>query len=291
MCIICDTHFGCGHTAKKTIPCSVAFIGCNGMVEGGFIDLPLEICPNCKFGNCFSTFTVGEQNPFANQTISHGFGGFGIPSQGRQWGSYGESLVDEEQEDSQSQFWDSSDESAAEEDEPSSHHDQFASENSKVNSAALERYLEVFPNGHQIIPTPGNGLLCGFHAVILSMEAMDPDLARPTVEELQVVFKSLDNAAFGLDNEDYFHVDQVGAALYFWGTKYDMNLQVGYIPLGESPVLVPHPNEDETTVIFIQHAPGHFSGLRPNKAVHARKVSHIAFQPVKEDSEDDMVCD
>lgn len=260
------------------------------MVEGGFTNQPWEICPNCKFGNRFSTFAVNQWNP-VNMMVPHGFGGFGIPSQGWQWGSYGESLLDEEQEDPRSQSWDSSDKSAAEEEEPLSHHEHFTSENPKVYSAALERYMEVFPHGHQVIPTPGNGLLCGLHAVILSMEAMEPDLPRPTVEELQVVFKSLDNAAFGLDNESYFHVDQVGAALYFWGTKHDLNLQVGYIPLGESPVLVPHPNEDERTVVFIQHAPGHFSGLRPNKAVYTRRVSHVAFQPVEEDSDDDMTCD
>lgn len=275
------------------------------------MDLPLENCPTCKFRNGFHSFAVDKQHPLANLIASRGFGGFGIPPQGRQsWGSWGKSLVDEE-EDSQSQSWDSSDESAADEEEVQ-RQDAFLTKAASQGGlqayqgltaggkakleAALLKYFGAFPNGYDVIPTPGDGLLCGFHAVICSMEAMDPDLARPTIEELQVVFKSLGNAEFGLDNDNYFHVDQVGAALYFWGTKYDMNLQVGYIPLGEPPVLVPHPNEDPTTVVFIQHAPGHFSGLRPKKAVHVETVSKIAFRSTKEDSEDsseddDMMCD
>ena len=96
---------------------------------------------------------------------------------------------------------------------------------------------------------------------------MHLQLARPTVPDLQAVFSSLgltDHAKeFGLTNHDYFHVDQFGAALYFWGAQYGLNLQAGYVPEGQRPLLVPHPNEEPTTVVSIQHQPGHFSSLRP----------------------------
>lgn len=275
------------------------------------MDLPSETCPSCKFGNGFPRFAIGEQNPLANLLASGGFGAFIVPYQGRQsWGSWGETPAFEEEEEVQSQVWEnqgwaSPNESSANEDEAQSCHDQSVGWKANVDheqthggkakfDPARLKYFEAFPTGHDVIPTPGGGLLCGFHAVIRSMEAMDPDLARPTVEELQIVFKSLGNAEFGLDNDNYFTVDQVGAALYFWGTKYDMNLQLGYVPFGEPPVLLPHPNDDATTVVFIQHAPGHFSGLRPKKAVYVENVANIALEPKKDDSEDgsedDMMC-
>ncbi|KAF7507788.1 hypothetical protein GJ744_010089 [Endocarpon pusillum] len=156
-------------------------------------------------------------------------------------------------------------------------------------SSAFSRWLMDFPNGFENIPTSGEGCLCGFRAVINTMTAMYPSLPRPTVKDLQGVLNSsgyLENTAeFGLTNiTDNFHVDQIGAALYFWGATYHgLNLQLGYF-LSQIPQLVPHPNEDPTIVIWISNDNAqlledlfpedqtlmptilnHFSGLKPLK--------------------------
>ena len=146
-----------------------------------------------------------------------------------------------------------------------------------------------FPNGFENIPTSGEGCLCGLRAVINTMTAMYPSLPRPTVKDLQDVLDSSEYAenaaAFGLTNTDNFHVDQIGAALHFWGTTYHgLNLQLGYIPKGQNPQLIPHPNEDPTIVIWISNDNAqlledqfienqtpiptilnHFSGVKPLK--------------------------
>ena len=71
---------------------------------------------------------------------------------------------------------------------------------------ALVAYAKAFPDGHEIIPTPATGFLCGFNAVIRSMKAMHPYLPCPTLEGLQEVFRSpafVEHAsAFGMTNED-----------------------------------------------------------------------------------------
>ena len=68
-------------------------------------------------------------------------------------------------------------------------------------------------------------------------------------------------------------VDQVGAVLYFWGVKHDLNLQIGYVVEGEPPRLLPHSNEDPTSTVWIHNdgkgneltgSLGHFSGMEPN---------------------------
>ncbi|ERF71581.1 hypothetical protein EPUS_00570 [Endocarpon pusillum Z07020] len=156
-------------------------------------------------------------------------------------------------------------------------------------SSAFSRCLMDFPKGFEIIPTSGEGYMCGFGAVINTMTAMHPSLPRPTVKDLQNVLNSSayveSTAEFGLTNTDNFHVDQIGAALYFWGTiHHGLNLQLGYIPSGQIPQLVPHPNEDPTIVIWISNDNAqlledqlpedqtlmptilnHFSGVKPLK--------------------------
>ncbi len=318
MCIICNVNYGCGHRQLKTFPCTQAFIGCGGMFQGGTLNWESATCPYCQAGAFFRSFVFGAQDIFASPNAFPVSNVFSMPTRGYQsWGASDYSSADEDEGQSQLRFTDISDESSEDEEEiqsqslfpmitasvggSQSHQDQTAVEKAKVGNA-LQKYLETFPHSLEIIPTPGTGLLCGFAAVILSMEAMDPDLARPTVEELQVAFKSLQNAEFGLHNENFFHVDQVGAALYVWGTQYDMNLQVGYVPDGQPPQLVPHPNDEPTIVVFMHHVPGHFSGLRPLKAVNfenfskigavdEQNVCNICIKSVEDGLGDEMICD
>jgi len=71
---------------------------------------------------------------------------------------------------------------------------------------ALLEYSKAFPDGHEIIWTPTDGLLCGFNAVVRSMQAMHWYLPCPTVESLQEVFYSpafVEHAtAFGMTNDN-----------------------------------------------------------------------------------------
>ena len=71
---------------------------------------------------------------------------------------------------------------------------------------ALLAYTEAFPNGHEIIRTPSNGLLCGFHAVVRSMQTMHPYLPCPAVASLLEVLNCpafVEHAnAFGMTNDN-----------------------------------------------------------------------------------------
>ena len=143
---------------------------------------------------------------------------------------------------------------------------------------AVVEYLRAFPNGYDLIETPTDGLLCGFAAIVRSMQAVYPRWACPTVAGLRRVFSSpafVEHAtAFGMTNENNFSVDQVAAVLYFWGMENRINIRTGYIIEGEDPQLVPHPNDLEYLVCWIHNdnngneatgALGHFSGMEPRR--------------------------
>ena len=138
---------------------------------------------------------------------------------------------------------------------------------------ALALYNALFPGGHEIVPTSGEDLLCGFAAVINTIKHMCPWMPTPTIQKLKGVFHSpamkAHAEAFGLTNEDYFHVDQVGVTLLFWGMSEGLNLQIGVVhESGSPPQLLPHPNEAPRHVVWIRHQKGesgclaHFSGLK-----------------------------
>lgn len=71
---------------------------------------------------------------------------------------------------------------------------------------AILEYKEAFPDGYEIIPTPSSGLLCGFNAVIRSMQAQHHYVPCPTVESLQEVLYwpafVEHTTAFGMANEN-----------------------------------------------------------------------------------------
>ncbi|KAI9712890.1 MAG: hypothetical protein M1812_006759 [Candelaria pacifica] len=136
-----------------------------------------------------------------------------------------------------------------------------------------------FPFGFSLIETSGDGLLCGFAAVIKSMDEMQKSLASlpvPTMEDLQSVLKSpvfMDLAReAGMSNSDQFTIDQVGGVLYYWGLDRGLNLRVGYVTEGDPPQLLSHANEDAAHIVWIYNdnfeasgprgAIGHYSGMR-----------------------------
>ena len=141
---------------------------------------------------------------------------------------------------------------------------------SHLHDAVIE-FVRCFPNHWQIIETSAEGLFCGWYAVILSLRAQYPALPSPTVEELKAVFErqSAEFAlVFDMENTNNFSVDQVGAVLYSWGRERGLNLRLGYLEHGASPLLVSHPNDDEDVLVVWIHndgrwngGMGHFSGM------------------------------
>ena len=147
-------------------------------------------------------------------------------------------------------------------------------------SEARTAFNSTFPNGFDLIDTDGSNLMCGIRAVIETMSAMYPSLPRPTLEDLLDVLDSPEfqtlQADFSLDNQNNFHIDQVGALLQFWAdTFHDMSLQVGGIVEGREPFLVPFNGTETPLIIWVHNAPvrttrgrlvgdlRHFSGVRP----------------------------
>lgn len=101
------------------------------------------------------------------------------------------------------------------------------------------------------------GLLCGFFAVINSMCAQYPELPCPTREELQAIFEeqAMEFAeVFDMDNTYDFSIDQVAAIVYRWGKPQGLNLRIGYVEEGNTPLLVSHPNEEwDVRVLWIHN--------------------------------------
>lgn len=133
-----------------------------------------------------------------------------------------------------------------------------------------------FPDGHEIIPTSGKNLLCGFGAVINTMEAMHPSVPRPALEDLMKVFASQEFVEyatdFNLGNTDNFFIEQVAAVLYFWGMTYhDLNLRIGYVVESQQPRLISYPDDSDDkppTFVWLHHDNvNHFSGMRPKNTV------------------------
>lgn len=133
------------------------------------------------------------------------------------------------------------------------------------------------PTFWEIIPTPGDGFLCGFYALMRSLGAQMPDLPTPTLQELLDIYKgpamTKRNAAVALTNRNYFGVDQVAGTLYEWGLEKGANLQLGCLIEGRDPLLLgtETSDNDNVRVLWIHNNNvnernptliNHFSGLR-----------------------------
>ena len=116
----------------------------------------------------------------------------------------------------------------------------FAQED-RVARAAFD---EAFPRGYDTIWTPGTGLQCGLEAVVRSMEAMYPNMPRPSVQNLQAILDSPDFQAFvqefQVDDQDgfsrnNFSVDEIGAVLNHWASSRGLMLRIGYVVDSQPP--------------------------------------------------------
>ena len=122
---------------------------------------------------------------------------------------------------------------------------------------------------------------------------MHPTIETPLLTELRYILQHPRYKAyaeeFGLYNENYFSVDQVGFILYLWGLQFEKNLRLGCILEGQPPQLLSHPNEDPATVVWIHHNGSeecaHYSGVKP-KVFHQYQVPS-ALQAVYDKSNAD----
>jgi hypothetical protein len=156
---------------------------------------------------------------------------------------------------------------------------------------------EAFPEGKwETISTKSDGLRCGLHAIINSIQALeDPTIPQPTIEMLLTVLHS---AAYGkllsgpgqvlenrgalsneqialLENEQNFSVDQLAAILLLWGQTFGRELALGCKCRDKAPDFVLYPDEGtDPLVVWIYNddaeavaGPGHYSGMQRLKSL------------------------
>ena len=75
------------------------------------------------------------------------------------------------------------------------------------------QYDKDFPQGHSTIPNDGNGLLCGFFALIDSIKSQLSATTPPSLDELQEIRESKSVRAWsdplGMAEDMNFHVELV----------------------------------------------------------------------------------
>ena len=272
-----SAHYDCRHTSRDAFNNIRSLIGeYTASEERPSVYLP-GICPHCDSKKRFSGIALLNRSMVSRPHVSYAtVVSSGIPVARDNASFVGPIPTREDNSRSEQALSQEHEEAASVQSSSPPSQELLGERGDVINSEiagsriALLKYRESFPNGHEIVSTPGTDLLCGFYAVIISMAECYPQLRRPVSNGLEAVFNSSEFAErtkdFGLTNQNYFHIDQVGAALYYWGTLFGMNLQVGCIREGEEPMLVPHPNDQLTVVVWIHHEPGHFSGLKPKGA-------------------------
>ena len=144
------------------------------------------------------------------------------------------------------------------------------------SQAAKARYLSYFPNGYEVIPTSGAGMLCGVNAMINTITYLHKDIRRPTSEEFLILLKSEkwkhqmkdftieeatnpeDQDVFGsvgsLNNAN-FRVDQLSKMLRMWGEqqKPSIKLCLGYVKEEKvkTPILLSSDGDDLNTIKIV----------------------------------------
>ena len=160
----------------------------------------------------------------------------------------------------------------------------------KLGSAAIKtsdfptEHQGTFPHGAEVMQRSGVDLLCGWNAVILSMQNQYPDISPPSIEELQeslrdgmrahrdVQFDEATQAQFEAGNN--LGSDQIQLGLQLWGSSRGLNLVLGIIMEGTPARLEPHTDNDNISPLWIHNdsrwkdeagneAMGHWSGLKP----------------------------
>ncbi len=142
-----------------------------------------------------------------------------------------------------------------------------------------QQYCADFPNGHRLVVTPGNELLCGLYALQRSI-LYQTSLLVPSIEDLtpvvyavleQIVAKT-ENAMSHAEFERNFSYDNLTQILAEYGRYRFLNLQLGvHFPRGCYPNGVRHrimnafKVDEKVTMIWVYLDPtsiGHYSGMR-----------------------------
>jgi hypothetical protein len=152
-----------------------------------------------------------------------------------------------------------------------------------------------FPNGHELIDTPGSNLECGLYAIRLSMGAQYPQIPQPKLEDLRAILRSPEVEAYWESFQDLdtdpgsalgdnnLTADQVQALLSWWaeaflgGTEFQgIELKLGVYLQGHGPQLMYSDGVREGDNILWVHNNAassvnggifdHYSGLRPRPA-------------------------
>lgn len=145
-----------------------------------------------------------------------------------------------------------------------------------------ELLLSTFPNGYEKKATGVKGLPCGLHALILSMESMQPDLA-PTPFSFQQIADSTQYKSQGVarpkpETRNNYSSDQLANILEIWGYQHGVTMKLACIEDNRSSTELVTPIPDAKSrrplVVVWIHSDGmsgfigdqyfsHYSGLVP----------------------------
>ncbi|KAI4226632.1 MAG: hypothetical protein L6R40_008273 [Gallowayella cf. fulva] len=167
-----------------------------------------------------------------------------------------------------------------------------------VKDQAKRKFNASFSNGYDCIKTDSKDCLCGFDAVIKSLEAMrlnDPNLPVPSIKDLMAGWKSEANVErwrdiFGEETpmtENWFAPDEISVALSYWAAAYTkdhglenkLKLQIGlykkvsvanqkgtYITPGYEAPKLEHcafADDPDCKVVWIHHdGLAHYEGMK-----------------------------
>ncbi|KFY80857.1 hypothetical protein V499_00312 [Pseudogymnoascus sp. VKM F-103] len=132
-----------------------------------------------------------------------------------------------------------------------------------------------------VIPTPGDGALCGLYAIIYSLAAQLPTIVLPTIQDLQEIHRNGTlaqlNSDAALSNTNNFSADQLTAIAYQWGLQQGQNIQLGVVVEGAEEMIMQTPTgmQEDVHMLWIHNnnaivlgqvheesGMNHYSGLR-----------------------------
>ena len=137
------------------------------------------------------------------------------------------------------------------------------------------KYKKAFPYGHETIGNSGEGLYCGFFAVIASMEAQYSTMRPPSVKELEVVRDSHQVQAWakslGFDEVMNFHVEFLAKIFEEWALTInpELSFRLGVYEKHQNGEVLPRlhllPN-DKALILWISGdlgpQGGHYEGMQ-----------------------------
>jgi len=128
-----------------------------------------------------------------------------------------------------------------------------------VKLSPTELYQRTFPNGHSLLRVDSEGLLCGYRAVIASMEAQHPWIQAPTIDELQQIRVHpdvvIETTKCDLETEESnFHIELLAYLLEEWGRtdNRDLDLHLAFYVEPDGPYLI-YPDDDAPDKMVWNH--------------------------------------